>query len=142
MSQIIETIPSAKRHAIKINDITLKQKQFVNISNIKTKELISPTEGSINSIAIFCNEYIPNEIKNNGSITYELIVNGITHNIVPINSNHNGIKIIKKLQNKSESDYVEYIQEDIKSAVLNIILKTPTQNISPYVSNLKILFGE
>lgn len=130
-------IPSARRHAIKINDISAFKPTF-RTSTMRSRELIS---SPVKHIAVFCNEYIPEHFPEGKYITYILTVNGIDHEIVPINNQRNGTKIIRTVTVDAKSDSVLHIAEPIKSAVLTIKIESPDKNQSPYISGIKILMG-
>jgi hypothetical protein len=134
----LTTIGTAKRHAIKINDLTGQINTYVSTSTIKSRELIS---NKASSIAVFCNEYIPEYFPEGQYIKYILTINGKDVEIVPINSNKNGVKIVKTSSYDSSPAYIKYLNEDIKSATLSIIIKTPDAKQTPIISNLKILIG-
>jgi hypothetical protein len=132
------TVDSAKRHVITINNIKANGNVYKQNNAFKSKELISQP---VKSIALFCNEYIPNHFPDNDYFKYVFTINGVDYEIVPINSNRNGKKIIRTTDYSSPSEYVEYLNEEIKSAFLSITIKTPNTNETPYISNLKILIG-
>lgn len=129
-------VRSGKRHVIKINDISCYQKTFALSAQLESKELIG---NNAYSIAVFCNMYIPEGLSEN-SVKFILTVNGIDYDVVPINSNMNGIKVIRFSQGKTSPEYTKYIGEQIKSAILTIKLRGKS-NASPYINNLKILLG-
>jgi hypothetical protein len=134
----IITLSTAKRHVIKLNDITAVRNKYQANNIIKTKQLLS---GSTNSIAIFCNEYIPDHFPVGTYLEYILTVNGMDYHMVPINSNRNGKKIIRKTDYVTSLDSVAYINEDIKSVYLTIVITAPNDAETPYISNLKLLIG-
>jgi len=135
----IVKLNTAKRHAIKINDIQLEKNIYNAESIIKTNNLIS---NPARSIAIFCNEYVPEHFSAGKWIRYYLTVNGQDFEVVPINSNNNGVKIIKTSDLDLSSDYVQYINQKIKTAYLTIRISTPNKYETPFISNLKILVGD
>ena len=139
MNKTIHKANSAKRHVIKINDIELSRNVYKIKNTIKSKNLITT---QARSIAIFCNEYIPEHFPNGKYIEYHLTINGVNYEIEPINSNRNGIKIIKVSDYDFNSDYVEYINEKITTAYLTIIIKTPNNYETPFLSDLKIMVGD
>lgn len=139
LTKEIVTVKTGKRHAIKINDINAYKNIYETTNTIKTNNLIK-TEAR--SIAIFCNEYIPPHFTKGIYIQYFLTINGTSIEIVPVNSDRNGIKIIKTSDYDLNSDYVHYTNQKIKSAYLTIIIKTPNQYESPFISNLKVLVGD
>ena len=108
-------------------------------SNLVTKELISKP---VESIAIFSNEYIPPHLPQNDYSKYVLTINGKDYDIVPINSQKDGIKIIK-LSNYDFNDLsIQRINESIKSAVLTIVLNAYGQKETTFLSNIKVCLGK
>ena len=132
-------LPNAKRHVIRISDITAHVGIFSQ-GYLQTKELIT---NPVQSIAVFANEYIPEYFPDNKTyIQYILTVNGIDYDIVPINSEKTGTKIIRVSNYSIIDDYVVHINETIKSASLKVVINTMDSNVTPYVSNVKICFGK
>lgn len=132
-------LPNAKRHVIRISDITVHVGVFSQ-GYLQTKELIT---NPVQSIAVFANEYIPEYFPDNKTyIQYILTVNGIDYDIVPINSEKNGTKVIRVSNYSIIDDYVVHINETIKSASLKVVINTMDNNVTPYVSNVKICFGK
>jgi hypothetical protein len=129
-------VPSAKRSAIKINDISAYKKIYNTKTKIQSNELLST---DCYSIGLFANVYIPYGL-DNSAIKFLLTINGIDYEVVPINSNSNGIKIIRFSGGKSSSIYTQLISEKIHSAYLNIIYDNAA-DVSPIVNNIKILIG-
>ena len=132
-------LPNAKRHVIHISDITAHVGTFSQ-GYLQTKELIT---NPVQSIAVFANEYIPEYFPDNKTyIQYILTVNGIDYDIVPINSEKTGTKVIRVSNYSIIDDYVVHINETIKSASLKVVINTMDSNVTPYVSNVKICFGK
>lgn len=132
-------LPNAKRHVIRISDITAHVGIFSQ-GYLQTKELIT---NPVQSIAVFANEYIPEYFPDNKTyIQYILTVNGIDYDIVPINSEKTGTKVIRVSNYSIIDDYVVHINETIKSASLKVVINTMDSNVTPYVSNVKICFGK
>lgn len=130
---------TAKRHVIKINGINLEKNIYKTENVVRTANLIvAPAR----SIAVFCNEYIPDHFPSGTYIQYFLTINGQDFEVVPINSNKNGIKIIKTSDLDIDSSYVTYINQKIKTAYLTIKIKTPNAYETPFISNLKVLVGD
>lgn len=138
VSTKLVTLETAKRHAVRLNNIKASKNTYQVSNTITSRELISDP---VQSIAIFCNEYIPSHFPDGEYIKYVLTVNGIDYTVVPVNSDRNGTKIIRAADNKTPTDYVAYTNEEIKSATLTVILKTPNNTETPYFSNLKVLIG-
>ena len=134
----IKLLPEANRHVIKINSLSA-YKVLYSKGSLTSKEIVTD---SIKNIALYCNEYIKNGYNIGENVSYYLIVNGQEYPVVPINSNRNGKKIIKTSSQNYKSDLVSYINEDIKSAKLKIVIPVSAeQDVSPYISNIKILIG-
>lgn len=133
----IEKVESAKRHVIKINEISAYKNKY-DKGYILSKELINDP---INSIALYCNEYINKDYSIENNVSYFLIINGVEHEIQPINSHRNGKKIIRMSAQSYKSDHVTYLNENIKSAKLKIVINSINQDITPFISDIKILIG-
>ncbi len=134
-------LPDVKRHIIRINDLNIISASYATGTKLESVELIGePTE----SIAIFVNEYVPQHfVSGIDYLQYILTINGVEHKVVPINSNKEGVKVIRHVDGMSSFDnYAEYIQESIKSAKLSIIINTPDSSTTPYISNVKICYGK
>ena len=107
-------------------------------SYIQTQELIQ--DAKLYSVSVFANVYIPEGL-NSDSVEFILTVNGIDYSVVPINDNtSSGTKIVRYSQGNSKTEYTELTNEVITSAYLTIKLKG-TKELSPYVNNIKVLFG-
>lgn len=133
----VKKVLSAKRHVIKINEINVFKNIYLN-GNLQTKELI---EDPIKYIALYCNEYINKDYSVENFVKYYLIINGTEYEMVPINSHRNGKKIIRTSSQSYKLDNTEYIEENIKSAKLKIVINPINKNVTPYISNIKILIG-
>lgn len=137
---IITTIvPTAKRHVIRLNDSYFREKSYIGDSILKSKELIN-NDLNIFAISIFANVYFPEGVSED-NIRFTLTVNGNDYNIEPVNSQKNGIKIVRFSQGKIPNKYTKYIGEKIQSAHLTIKMR-PQKGLTPYISNLKILLGD
>lgn len=139
VDKIIE-LPDVKRHVIRINSLDAISGAYSNTTNMQTIDLIT---NPVDSIAIFASEYVPTFFPDNQDyIKYTLSINGKDYNVVPINSNRKGIKVIRFSNITSSDMYVEYINESIKTAKLTIVINTPYNTTTPYISNLKICYGK
>ena len=138
---VVKDLPSAKRHVIRINNIELFTGEFSHESTLTTGELI---DTPVKSLAIFANEYIPEQFeKEYYYCQYILTINGIDFSVVPLNSDHdNGYKIIRFSGHSSQDSYVKEVFEPIKTARLTVKLYTEDKAYTPYLSNLKICYGE
>lgn len=133
----IVKVDSGKRHVIKINDISVLKNSYTK-GSVVSKELITTP---IKTIGLYCNEYINKDYSIDKNVNYFLIVNGQEHQITPINSHIEGKKIIRTSSQLYKSDHVVYLNEDIKSAKLKIVINTTNRDITPYISDIKILIG-
>jgi len=134
-------LPTAKRHVIRINNIELFTGEFAHESTLTTGELI---DKPVKSLAIFANEYIPEQFDGQYYYCqYILTVNGIDFSMVPLNSDRdNGCKIIRFTGHSSQDSYAQEIFESIKTARLTVKIYTEDKAYTPYLSNLKICYGE
>lgn len=133
----VEKVDSAKRHVVKINNIYAYKNKYGK-GMITSNELI---DTPINTIALYCNEYINEDYTIDNNVSYFLIINGTEHQIQPINSHRDGKKIIRMSAQSYKSDHIIYLNENIKSAKLKIVINSANQNVTPYISDIKILIG-
>lgn len=142
------TIPleGAQRHVIRINDITAFTSTYDEESYLETKELVT---GPVDCIAVFANEYYPPTFPTDATVygvedylTYFLTVNGTEYQIVPINSQKKGIKMIRYSNYTLTEDYTTHIAEPVKSASLKVKFRTPNPSYTPYLSNIKVCLGK
>lgn len=131
-------LQSARRHAIKINDIVFERNQYQSESIIKSGQLLKQ---SVKAVAVFANEYVPAHFPDENYIRYYLIANGEEVEVSPINLHKPGTKIIKTSDYFTSSDSTHYIKEKITSLYLKIVIRTPNSSETPFLSNLKILVG-
>lgn len=140
-SPIVKTIelPAAQRHVIRLNDIHAISSSFTTASVMQSVELIS---APVDSIAIFANEYEPQHFQDRLHFEYILTVNGIDYNITPVNSNRDGLKVIRFSHEMEPDSYSLHINESIKSAYLKVLLYSDDSATTPVLSNLKICYGK
>ena len=122
IENITTIVPTAKRHAIKINDINSRVKNYKTESTLKTGELISGGT-DIYAISVFANVYYPNNIAKD-NVKFILTVNGIDYEVKPVNSHESGVKIIRFSEGKMPAEYTKYIGEKIQSASLKIVMNS------------------
>ena len=129
---------NVSRHVAKIDLIETNLCSYGE-GTIETGELVPYPVGSI---SIFANEYVPPYfLEENEYFKYVLTVNDKDYDIVPINSNKIGTKVVR-MANYSEADnYVTHINESIKTAKLKVIIST-YNDATPYLTNLKICYGQ
>ena len=138
IENITTIVPTAKRHAIKINDINSRVKNYKTESTLKTDELISGGT-DVYAISVFANVYYPNNIAKD-NVKFILTVNGIDYEVKPVNSHESGVKIIRFSEGKMPAEYTKYIGEKIQSASLKIVMNSEAK-LTPYINNIKILLG-
>lgn len=132
-------LENAFRKRIKINELTAAAGSF-STGTIEIDNIISTP---VKSIAVFANEWTPGYISSSDTlITYKLTINGEEYDVVPLNSNKEGIKVIRFGASSLNDSYAESIDETIKSASLSIVIDVPDTTTSPFLSNLKICLGE
>lgn len=128
------------RKIIRINEVEARRVMF-NSGSGTTENII--TSGRAISASIFVNEYIPDFIKNNltDEIKYVLIINGKNYEVIPINSDKKGIKLIKYSQTPVKENYVTYVNEPINSLQVALVIPAVLK-YSPYLANLKLCLGK
>lgn len=129
---------TAKRSVIRINEITLSKKEYTSSAQIKLSNFLTD---NASSLAIFANEYIADSLSIRNCVTYTLTVNGIDYEVIPINSQNNGKKVVRTTNSTIAADHVHYLTEKAKNATLTISMKTTAKEFSPFISDLKILIG-
>lgn len=139
INEITTIVPTAKRHVIRINDFAAYSKRFIGQTTFKSRQLINE-DNDIYAISIFANIYYPNSLSQD-YLKFILNINGKDYEIIPVNINNNGKKIIRFSQGKLQTEYTEYIGEKIKSAYLTIVMKSDGV-LTPYVNNIKVLLGD
>lgn len=133
----VETVNEAKRHVIKISEISAYSNKYSKGMLISDELITDP----ISTMALYCNEYINGDHDISNNVKYFLIINGEEYEVQPINSNRNGKKIIRMSAQNYKSDHIIYLNETIKSAKLKIVIDPTNQDITPYISDVKILYG-
>ena len=126
------------RHRIAIDNVTADGSSY-KTAQIKTGNLIS---APVRSIAIFANEYVPPYFVEDKYFEYYLTINGIDYEMIPINSNRLGYKIVRFSDYSVGDSYIAHINETIKSAKLKVIIKPTGDGTTPYLSNLKVCLGK
>lgn len=136
--QRIVPINTARRYAIRLNNIEAKKNEYEGATTIVSRDLIRVP---VDSIALFCSEYVPPHFPNNKYVTYIMTINGVDYEIEPINSHRSGKKIIRHSDLGADQPYAIYTKESIKSAILTVVIKSAGTTESPVLSNIKILYG-
>lgn len=137
-TETIVELASAKRSVIRINNISASRAVYTSKGTLVFNNFITD---AVNTISVFANEYSADDIDLRKSVQYTLTINGKDYDILPINSQSNGKKVIRTTSKALPADHVHYINESIKNATLTISLSTSKQYASPYISDLKILVG-
>ena len=131
-------IESAKRHVIKINDILAYSNLYAGNSYFKTDNLVDGTD-DVYAVSVFANVYLPSQLSDD-SVEFILTVNGVDHEVQPINSELDGVKIVRYSKGKSKTEYTDLTDEVINSVVLTVKMKS-SKNLTPYINNVKVLLG-
>ena len=117
---------------------------FIEKSNLIKLNLdkFNSDNDDINKIKIFVNSYIPDSYPSDEtSLKYELIVNGISHKVTPINNYSNGTKMVSHAISQYGNSSVKFIDESIKTLQLKITIKASSGAITPFVGNVKVCIG-
>ena len=128
---------SAKRHNIKLNDISLSKNSYDSGSYFTTDNLIA--DGKIYSAALFANIYIPEGLDEK-SLSFIFTINGTDYDVTPINMDGDNKKVFRYSQGKSKIEYTEYLDEPIVNLSLTVRMKGKDR-ITPFISNVKVLLG-
>ena len=136
VDEVTTIVKSARRHVIKLNEVSAGLKQYKVKSQMQSCELVGE---EVYAISLFANVYVPQGL-NDDAIKFILTVNGEDHEVVPINSHLNGTKVIRFSTGSANNPYTDRIGEKIKSAYLTVNFTGETKS-SPYVNNIKILLG-
>lgn len=135
---VIKRLPNAKRKVISFGGIKAYQSIYQS-SAIVTGNL-APSQGC-KKIAIFANEYVPAGMTGaKASVKYELIVNGETYEVQPINSDSASTKVIASADSTYKNTGTLFIDDDIKTAQLKITF-TASNEVSAFVGNIKACIG-
>lgn len=135
----IYPIESAKRKVIRLNEIKLMRSLYENNTYFTTNNLLSYP---VQSVALYADVYIPNHFSEKDCVEFELSVNGMPFKVVPINTDFNGIKVIKTSTLELGAHYSEYVKEPITDVKLTTHFKCPNQNESAVIKHVRLLVGE
>lgn len=130
-------VKSAKRHVIKLNDVSAVYNKYKTNSYFKTGELIA--DGKYYSVGLFLNAYIPLDLGSD-SVEFIFTINGIDYKVSPVNSELTGHKIFRYSQGKSLAEYTQLLSEPIKSLYLTVKINSTTE-FTPFIGNIKVLLG-
>lgn len=128
---------NAKRHAIVLNGLSAKRKSYNDSISLTSKDL---ADTELKGIGVFFNIVKSDEVEiEDYECNINMIVNGTESiQISRLNEESEFPKMIRYSKTKPASSYIHYIDETIKSAVLEIELK----NSSDYpvsIANIKIV---
>lgn len=130
-------VKSAKRHAIKINDVSAVSNVYKTSSYFKTGELIN--NNKFYSVALFLNVYMPAELSSD-NVEFIFTINGLDYKVSPVNYDGPGSKIFRYSQGKSLAEYTTLLDEPIKSLYLTVKINGTTE-FTPFIGNVKVLLG-
>lgn len=150
-TEIVGVLPRLTVHRLK--DVVRK---VISISGIRLysctytdssmhSDNVCPSDGC-KRVAIFCNQYIPItkkklSQKEEKGIIYTLYINGQPHEVKPINSNDEGVKMISCMENSYTESGVKFISEPIKTVQLKISIPVSDSNQTAFVGNLMVCIG-
>lgn len=135
----VQIVP-AYRKKIALNGLRLYHTDYEECV-LTSREML---EGNaVDKISLFATEYIPDHFIDGTYIQYYLYINGTEYEVVPVNTGHTGIHIIKYSEESGTiDDSVRLVHETIKSVVLKIVIRPFQKKETPYVSNLKLCIGK
>lgn len=131
----IKTYSDVFRRVIKINTIQLLSNEYEESSIFQTEALI---DVPAKAIAIYSEEYYPTNCFG-AEIKYIAILNGIEHEIDPINITSSNTQIIKNSEYDSQLSNVQYTNSLIKDAIIKVYIKVPKKSNTAFIKNLKLL---
>jgi len=135
---VIRRLKGAIRKVIQIGSLNAYRCEYEN-GTILTSDLAP--EGGCRTVALFANEYIPFGMEDpETAITYELHINGEKHNVVPINGNRPGYKMISCTESQFEDSNVKFVGEKINTVQVRINIRSDG-DLTPLVGNLKLCIG-
>lgn len=135
----IQIIESAKRRLIRLNEIQLMRSIYKDNTYFTTDNLLLYP---VQAVAIYADIYIPEHFKKDDYIQFTLTINGKPFQIVPINSELNGTKVIKTSTLELDSNYGKYINEPITDVKLTVTFKCPNTYESAVAKHIRLLVGE
>lgn len=141
---VIQPLKDVVRKVISINGIRLYACTYAD-SSMNSRNLCP--ENGCKRVALFCNQYLPEtkkrkmSRKDNKRITYNLYVNGKPHEVKPVNSDEDGIKMISCAENSYAENGVEFVDEPIKTIQVEIRIPVADVNESAFVGNLMLCIG-
>ena len=135
----IRKLNNAVRKVIQLYGITAYYNTYKD--SVMITDNLAPVIGC-NKVAIFANEYIPEYFSGNKDyIEYELIINGETYQVEPINSNKSGTKMISYSEYKYENTNALFLNEKIKTLQLRVKFNIENEHSTAYLGNLKLCIG-
>lgn len=134
-NKYVDIVDSIKRNIVRINNIYLYSNRYESQSIFSCYNLIDQEK---NSVSLYADEIIPEGTE----VEYKVIINNKEYNLIPINAERNGTKLIKYMTTDVLEDTVEEINERIKNLALSIKTSTKNNSITPKISNLKLIIGK
>ena len=131
---------NAYRKKISIKNIRLFDTEYEENTFITNNIL---QDSSVDKVALFVSEYIPDHFTDTGFIDYSLIVNGHEYNVFPVNSSSSGKTMVKfKDIEVEENGYSYLLKETIKTVKVKITIRPFNKKETPFVSNIKLCMGK
>ena len=135
-AKIVE-LPNVKRHVVRLTSIVGITGSYED-AVMETGEILA---SSASSFAIFANEYVPQYFGNDTYFRYYANVDGETIEMVPINSNRSGIKLLRYSGAIPSSPYIKRMKSEMSSIHLKVEIKAHSGGGTPYLSNIKACIG-
>lgn len=134
----IVKLDNAVRKIIRLGGINAYYNSYTK-SSLLTDNLGPSENESYKTIALFANEYIPDAYSDELTpIVYTATVNGQEYNIVPVNSQADGTKMISCAEDHYDNAEVRFIDDEIKTVQVRVTLTPDSNGCTPFVGNLKL----
>lgn len=135
----VQVIENAKRHLIRLNEIKLMRSVYQDNTYFTTDNLLLYP---VQAVAVYADIYVPEHFQKDSYINFTLTINGKAFEVVPINGELNGTKVIKTSTLEISSNYGLYINEPITDVKLTVTFKCPNAYESAAVKHIRLLVGE
>lgn len=132
--ETIEFIEDSVRHVILLNEVTAYNSKYTESSMVSDTFTID----NAHDVGIYVNEKIYGSAEIEDSIQYYLNINGVDYEITPLNSERDGIQLIKTSDFEYYNPKVQLITDKISSAYLTVIFKPVSESQTGFCKDIKI----
>lgn len=140
-TQRLFKLTSGKRQLIRINELSLENYGYMEKSYFKTSNLLPYP---VQAVAFYADIYYPEHATDKSEyVQFQLFINNVPFDVLPINSNENGTKIIAtSVFDLGEKYSGKYINEPIVDVKFNMTFNCKIETESAIVKNIRLLIGE